>query len=81
VTFSDLSTAVLTDTVTANTQDDTFFGFTAPAGVTITKLTIGAGTDNYFAIDDLAFVIPEPSAVLMGAAGMMGLMIRRRRNG
>lgn len=72
---------VITATITAG-GDDTFFGFTAPAGNPITSLVLSAGTENYFAIDDLAFVvsdIPEPSAVSLGALAAAGFLVRRRR--
>ncbi len=68
--------------------DDTFFGFTAPAGKTISSLTLtptaSGSTETplnfFFAVDDLGFVvaIPEPSVALLGVAGL-GLMMGRRR--
>jgi len=83
VTFDDDTTSSLSDTVTGNASpnDDTFFGFTAPEGRTIKSLVISGGSGNYFAIDDLAFVvaIPEPSTVLAGGMAGLVLLARRRR--
>jgi hypothetical protein len=70
----------------ATSTPDTFFGFTAPTGRTITGLTLSAGANNYFVVDDLAFIvsptaIPEPgtwAVVIAGVFGGAGLYRRRR---
>lgn len=81
VTYAEGGTAVLTDSLTGTAlADDTFFGFIAPEGKTITSMVIDAGTGNFFAIDDLAFIaIPEPSAGALAISGLAGLLLRRRR--
>lgn len=83
VTFNDGTTAQLSSTISGSAlpTNDTFFGFTAPDGKTITGMKISAGDANYFAIDDLAFVvaIPEPSAALLGFLSLGTLLARRSR--
>jgi len=50
-------------------------------GETLTlSLTPTTGTGSYFAIDNISFdQVPEPSSVLLGAAGLGALALRRRR--
>lgn len=92
LTYSDASTGVfgpytvVTNTGSGDTSSpDTFFGFAAPSGLTITQLVISAPTSEFFAIDDLAFVaVPEPSIFAMALGGfgiLIGLQrIRSRRS-
>lgn len=89
VTYLNGTTATISnETVGAGANlDDTFFGFTAPAGNAIVSLRLettasGDVNNNFFAIDDLAFVtspIPEPSVALLGTTALAGFAIRRRR--
>lgn len=92
VTYDDNTTGVLgpftvatvTNPLASNAGPDTFFGFSAPSGKLITSLQLSAGSNNYYVIDDLAFItpIPEPSSVcLLGLAviGAAGGWIRRNR--
>jgi hypothetical protein len=63
------------------TQGDTFYGFIAPAGQTISSITVSA-TNGANDLDDLAFItnamVPEPAALsLLGPIALM--LIRRRR--
>lgn len=61
---------------------DTFFGFIAPAGQTITQVTLPVGVMGDAFIDDVAFVtlpVPEPSSpVLLGLATLAALTGRQR---
>lgn len=88
--FSDgstLTSSFLNTSFAAGAQD-TFFGFIAPTGESITQVTLtssqGPGFIAGFSLDDAAFVtsaIPEPtsSAMLLGASMLMlGLRKRRR---
>jgi hypothetical protein len=59
--------------------NDTFFGFEAPSGLLITRVAISAGGNNP-TIDDIGFIIPEPSAAMLSIIGALGLISRRRRN-
>lgn len=84
VTFSDNSTASLMHTVPGSfNQNDTFFGYQAPAGQSIKEIEISA--TNNLATDDWAFVVspsavPEPSSfVLLGMFGVAAVMRRRQR--
>jgi len=84
-TLDNATTVSLTDTVAqgaANT-DNTFFGYQASGDRFITSFTINSGNTQPWLIDDLGFVvaIPEPSAALLGAVGMLLLLTNRRRNG
>ncbi|MEM7809214.1 MAG: PEP-CTERM sorting domain-containing protein [Planctomycetota bacterium] len=87
VTFSDLTTATTTERLgDVKFQSDTFVGFDAPVGETITGFRIetfdvaGAPVSTRFGIDQLGFVavVPEPAsagAILTG----VGLLAGRRR--
>jgi hypothetical protein len=97
VTFSDSTTASLIDLISANSaasasddlgDDNTFYGFTAPAGLSIDGLllegfepgTSTAVSGGRIAIDDLGFVvIPTPAALPAGLALIAMLAVRRRR--
>lgn len=87
-TFSDLSTAVLgpvsfTSDGTFATQD-TFYGFSAPAGQSIDNVLIqyiGSG-DVRRGIDDFGFTttaVPEPGSFAMLIVGGLSLLVMRRR--
>lgn len=83
VLFSDNTTASANASFTQTaTGEDTFFSFAAPAGKSITSLTIDYGATGDFrrGIDDLAFItVPEPtSALIAGMFGVLGLVRRRR---
>jgi hypothetical protein len=85
-TFSDGSTfssQAFGFTVTTTPEQDTFYGFTAPAGTTIrsVQLNYGADGDLRRGIDDLAFitsVIPEPTTSLLAFFSLVGLLGFRR---
>ncbi len=84
-TLDNATTVTLTDTVAegAVNTDNTFFGYQASGDRFITRFTINSGNANQpWLIDDLGFVtaIPEPSAALLGAVGMLALLTNRRRN-
>ena len=81
-TFSDSSTATATSAVGAgNATDDTFFGFVAPAGKSISNVTITmTGSTDNLCLDDLAFTtVPEPATVGLLSLGGAALIRRRRR--
>ena len=61
--------------------NDTFFGFQAPVGLAISKVSFNttAGVNVNPVLDDIAFIIPEPSAFLLSAIGALGLITRRKR--
>jgi len=85
-TLDDATTVTLTDSVASGNvnTDNTFFGYQASGDRFITRFTINSGNANQpWLIDDLGFVvaIPEPSAALLGAVGMLALLTNRRRNG
>jgi hypothetical protein len=69
-----------------NTPGAIFWGFRAPAGRSITGLSIvstdGAGAAQFARFDDFGFVVvPEPASfVLIGLGGLGLLALRRRRN-
>ncbi len=82
--------ATVTETATINALKgaaDTFFGFIAPAGTTITSFSVassGAGTGSPD-FDDIAFItnaVPEPgtSVLFCVAAAAIGLRRLRRRS-
>ena len=79
-TFSDSSTATATSDVGAGDMvDDTFFGFVAPAGKSITSVTI-SWSSNLVAFDDISFTtIPEPGTLALLAAGLGLVAVRRKR--
>lgn len=82
-TYSNATTsATLSRSIANGNTEDTFFGFTAPTGLFIQSVAFTGTTIKIF--DDFAFetaVIPEPSAALLGAVGMLALLTNRRRNG
>ena len=64
----------------ATSTPDTFFGFAAPTGRTISGLSIDPGASNFFVLDDLAFVtVPEPGTLGLAATAAVALLARRRR--
>lgn len=72
-------------TVTTTPDQDTFYGFTAPLGASITKLEVnyGATGDLRRGIDDFAFItsaaVPEPTSFALLAVGGLSALARRRR--
>ncbi|MSU57254.1 MAG: PEP-CTERM sorting domain-containing protein [Pedosphaera sp.] len=71
---------------TTRTNGDTFYGFSAPAGQTITQVTMPVGVTGDAFIDDVGFTTqaatPEPTTVALVAVGAIGFFVsRRRRNG
>jgi hypothetical protein len=87
VTYDDATSAAIGPfTVAANTGSgatsapDTFFGFAAPSGKSITKLTLAAGANNFFVVDDLGFItVPEPASMGMLGVAAMAMLVRRGR--
>jgi len=84
VTYSDDTTSTIFSADFNNTlsQQDTFLQFAAPEGKAIKSLTIdwGGTGDLRRGIDDLAFItVPEPSALALGALGLLPLLRRRRK--
>jgi hypothetical protein len=81
-TFSGGTTSTLSRAL-AGTQNnnDTFYGFVAPDGQSITSLAVTRSARVPF--DDLGFVttvpIPEPATAAVVATAMAGLLARRRR--
>lgn len=62
---------------------DTFFGFAAPAGQTITQVTLPVGVTGDAFIEDVGFItmpIPESSPLLLLGMGALVAAHRRRRN-
>lgn len=63
--------------------NDTFFGFQAPTGLLIKSISFTAATGgangNNLVLDDIAFIVPEPSAALLSLIGCLGFLSRRRR--
>jgi hypothetical protein len=84
-TFSDASTATATAVIGApgKGNGDTFFGFVAPTGTSLTKVSLTWSTNaNLPGFDDLAFttaIIPEPGSLVLIAAGGLTMLWRRRR--
>jgi hypothetical protein len=65
---------------------DTFYGFIAPEGQTISSLglvmtRVDTSGGAFMGLDDFGFVtnVPEPSVALIGGLGMLTLLRRRRR--
>jgi len=87
VTYDDNSTGVLSGVSIATNSasgatstPDTFFGFTAPAGRTIQSFKLSAGTNNFFVVDDIGFVVvPEPATLGLAGIAAVGILGRRRR--
>ncbi|MCC5840842.1 MAG: PEP-CTERM sorting domain-containing protein [Opitutales bacterium] len=91
-TFSDTTTATFsivqlgnygTPADAANPPQDTFLGFTAPAGLGITRISFNQTGGGQFtlSIDDLGIIaIPEPStyAAIIGLLGLAFVAWRRR---
>jgi len=92
LTYSDGSTAVFpTYSVNATSaagqpdatsSPDTFFGFRAPDGLSITSLRLSgvSGAGDNLPIDDIGFiVVPEPSVATLAVLGLFMTIARRRR--
>lgn len=82
-TFSGGGTTVLTSDITSgNGTDDTFYGFTAPAGQSITGIAISSNqTSRPTFADDLGYitsVVPEPASLGLLFPGALLLAGRRR---
>ena len=88
VTFSDGSTASAQATLSGALpagDEDSFFGFFAPAGLSISSVTFNPG--NFTSVDDVAFItttsdaaVPEPASAAAPLAAC-ALLLRRRRGG
>jgi hypothetical protein len=84
ITLDDASTyvfsneAIAASTSGVNGPDDTFFGYSAPTGRTISSVAIDAsGTMRW---DEMGFiVVPEPNAWLLGGIGLVGIAGARKR--
>ncbi len=80
-TFSNNATATLSDSLTGTAAaDDTFYGFTAPSGLSISSLSITRSVRVPF--DDLGFitaVVPEPTSGLLLLGGLALVGARRVR--
>jgi hypothetical protein len=83
ITLDDASTylfsgeAITASTSGTNGPDDTFFGYAAPSGRTITSVAIDASSAMRW--DEMGFVVvPEPNAWLLGGFGLFGLIIGRK---
>lgn len=62
--------------------NDTFFGFIAPTGQSISSVVLTPGNDVGFSIDDVGFVssvVPEPGSITLLLGGIALLGLRRRR--
>ena len=63
----------------SNAGDDTFFGFSAPAGTFLTQLDVSTPYFTY--LDDLGLVtgpVPEPGSLGLLSLGALALLPRRR---
>ena len=63
-------------------EDDTFVGFIAPSGESITAININFSPNQVLGVDDLAFVttaVPEPSSLALTSLGVISPLVRRRR--
>jgi hypothetical protein len=62
-------------------NDDTFFGYKAPAGVGIASVSWNDGGSGFSRFDDMAFIVgvPEPAAAALAAMGLLCLRATRRR--
>jgi hypothetical protein len=74
--LSDSSTATFTQesivgVTSGDGSDDTFFGYVAPTGVTISY--VRANNSALGRWDDVAFIIPEPISVVSAIVGLIGL--------
>ncbi len=83
-TFSDSSTATATYAIGASAAGakDVFYGFVAPAGLSISKVSISYPItgENSTSFDDVAFItVPEPASMGALGIGAMGLLAGRRR--
>ncbi len=82
--FSDNTTAALSSSqpkVTTTGNGDTFYGFTAPAGLSIKSLTVSMAPTQAKTVlmDDLAFItIPEPASTGVIGLASLALLARRR---
>ncbi|MDB6077504.1 MAG: proteinsorting protein/MYXO-CTERM protein [Akkermansiaceae bacterium] len=67
---------------TTGGRDLVNFAATGALGEALTlSLTRTSGSSSYFAVDNLTFdQVPEASSMLLGAAGLGALAMRRRRN-
>lgn len=71
-----------TTTYTFDTAGQTFVGFAAPTGQSITQIELIRGGDGAFtSYDDIAFVtsVPEPSSTALLGLSALGIILRRRR--
>ena len=62
---------------------DTWFGFEAPTGETITSVNITKQglNNNWIAVDDVSYIVavPEPSSTALLGLGGLALILRRRK--
>jgi len=85
-TFSDLSTLTFnTISISADidSSEDTFFGFVAPDGESITNIAVTEGSSNFTSFDDIGIIVtPVPEASTVALLGLCGiaLILRRRRS-
>lgn len=77
ITLDDSSTFTFGSETIGTTSDDTFYGYRAPAGRTISSVVATASA--LVRLDDMGFIIvPEPSALLTTVIGMIGVLAWRR---